>query len=227
MRAMAFVLVMGLMAGSAWAEAVWWDFEWDGSVDPTTANPAWEASGAITGSTDGDVWSQRPGSKWDGYRLSDDLGTWQVADAEGTTVEVRFRYIQGVDGLIGAWGPRQWQGVLQAGPIFTASGDGGQGTALDTEWNIVRYLMSSDGNNMAWVLPGGGDWPASALDNPSFPAWTGSGAGASDVWYWLGGDLDIDYVRWTFDGLIQPVPEPAGLALLAMSGLAMLRRRRR
>ena len=213
------------------AEAVWWTYEYDGSVDPTLASPAW-VNGGGSGSSDGDVWTNA-GSKWQGYKQTEQ---WPGGVA---TIEIRFRfYGTGGDypddyGVLYGDRPKQWQAQLQdAGEgkdMMSCLGTGGADIEIDEDWNIVRFLYGSDSADV-YLLSGGalsgngGAWSSSDI-NPVLTGWSGYGPG--DPFFFFSGNIQIDYIRWVNDQLVPPVavPEPATIGLLLLGVVSLIRRR--
>lgn len=202
--------VVALAAASTFAEAQWWGQEYDGTVDPTAATPAWVKAGdAASGTAKGGVWSQRPNNKWTGYKLTENDGSWQTPST--TTVEVRFRFAeQGEDGVIFVNWPRQWQVILKAGEgandALSLAGNGEE-FSMSEDWNIVRLLIG-DGSITTYLLRdgalsgNGGDW-TNHTAQPIHSGWIGYGPDDVKL-FQFGGNLDIDYVRWTHKALVPP-----------------------
>ena len=229
MFTMAAVLVLVAMNAVA-GEAKWWEHEYTGIGDPTAATPAWGASGSVSGSQGPGYWIQATDAKWTGYTQA------TAMPGGGSTVEVRFRYNGNAqEGLLFQNQPHQFQAPIQDaggdGDLLVLNNTGGGSYGLDEEWNIVRFLYQGN-HATVYTLPGGemahnqGLWANENLD-PVNTNWAGAGAGGGTYWQ-IGGEMDIDYIRWTDNGNFAPegVPEPTSLILLGVGGLVLLRRRR-
>ncbi len=211
MSTVSAMAVVALTARCTFAEAQWWDHEYDGTVDPTAATPAWAKTlDAASGTAKGGVWSQRPDDKWTGYKLAEHDGSWQLPAT--TTVEIRFRYEeQSEDGLIFVNWPKQWQAVLKAGAgaddVLFLAGDGGGDLSIAEGWNIVRLLIEA-GSITTYLLRGGalsgngGAWTRYTV-RPIHSGWAGYGPDGG-VLFQFSGNVDIDYVRWTHKALVPP-----------------------
>lgn len=105
-------------------------------------------------------------------------------------------------------------------PIATGDNTDGFHTfriAYDTSNATNDYYIWRDG-----VLLGGGPIaPTNGNANLSGVLFLGNFSGS------LGGNWQVDYIRVDKDGAFAPVPEPGSLALLALGGLSVARRRRR
>ena len=229
MKKTAVVLIVGALVawtGVAQGEPIWWTNENDGSTTFDLLDPAW---GGNIGTTDGDIWSNGDQGKWTGPNL-DPWGSGGTS-----TVELRIRYNDSAtgEGLIGCFHPHQWQGIIQpsggADDVLYLAGSGGGHFGMDEEWNIIRLLYNGN-DTTVYLLPGGamsgngGAWTQDQIDNPLTTGWVGYGSGTTN--FQLGGNIDVDYMRWVFDELV-PVPEPATLALVGLGGLTALIRRKR
>ena len=205
MKKTAVVLLVGALVawtGVAQGEPIWWANEWDCSVAPEAATPAWSAT---TGSSDGDIWTQTTDSKWTGPQTE-----WA---GPTSTVEIRFKFNGAGDGVIFQSLPAQYQGVLKPGDdasdVLSLSGrNPGGDHSMDENWNILRILYDETDGSDVYLLPGGalsgngGNWTQDQIDNPLTTSWLGYGSNTD--YLLIGGAMEIDYVRWKIEDLIPP-----------------------
>ena len=109
MRQIVMLLLIGALVTAGQGEEPWWDFEWDCSIPPDQATPAWNPA---PGSTDGNIWSNLIDAKWTAVTLP-----WENTIS---TVEVRVNFVgenpnPDNAGLVGCFLPKQWQAVLYPG----------------------------------------------------------------------------------------------------------------
>jgi hypothetical protein len=91
-------------------------------------------------------------------------------------------------------------------------------------WRMANYLNPITGGPVMQVWRDGvdmGTHDVSWVNNTSsYSTWMGDLSGS------CAGEWDLDYIRVDFTGAYAPVPEPATISLLALGGLALLRKRK-
>jgi MYXO-CTERM domain-containing protein len=228
-----------------------WELKYEGDVTPDNASPAFtqasyyrnsegQAEPTVTNTSDGNILTLTvTGAEHNaenGWKTPSIFGggtgsiEFRARVLSGNGV-VRFRGANGLgfdSGLV--WtAPDQWGG---GGPSCSGT-CGGQtlpGGRQITDWNIYRGTRSGDGTFSIYVADSDNGW----IDNSAIATYTvGGSIGNGQIGFEVtggpgNGQIELDYFRATNAGAFAPevIPEPAGLALLSLGALALLRRRR-
>jgi hypothetical protein len=214
-----------------------WDYTFEGDVaDLTTSSPAWsvfDRNGFAAESTDGNIYSYVSGSV--GTTVSYTAPNW---DTFGTarTAEIRVRVPN--DDFLASDGAAAFVASNVNAYDLRIYHDrlayNGTGGVIDpaniinidmTQFRTLRAVVDTSApfvyslyidNNPAPVLQRNDFWFANFTPLLFGDLSTGG----------ISGRVDVDYISWA-DGAFAPIPEPASLVLLGMSGLALLIRRTR
>jgi hypothetical protein len=238
----AAAVALGLLCSTAGAASnvtrngVLWAETFEGDVAALTAStPAWavfDVANSNAATTDGDIRT---------YTTTNEAGanSYEFAGASWTgagtqrTAEIRLRVpndgqYEALDGqgsfIVGvgdALDFRFFNGQLK----YNFSTGLANIATLDTSaFHIYRVTYDQAASPQVNLYIDGNTTPAFSTDDQWFTAFdklvfgdisTGGEAGK----------LDVDYISWA-SGVHAPVPEPSSLALLAIGGAAMLRRRK-
>ena len=229
-----FVVSMVVLAGASasladrWFTDVAWEVAYDGSVLPQNAPVPWTrelVGGHITDNSDGDILTvDTSGDKV--QRLYYNILNNPSYDVSGTsTVEFRARVTNKLAGTNFPFACTIADGTYRTGvnlsdaSIYIAGqwftnirGDEWHVYRMTYDNGTINVYVDNDTNPLKTFATGG-------------PPDTNNGVEFGDRSPWEGRTFEVDYVCFTTQEAAVPVPEPMTLSLLALGGLAVLRRR--
>jgi len=209
-------------------------YEGDFLPDSASSNPQWsalytEGSASVSG---GILTITTTGAQSEAYRYVGGTGTAWDPTGAGSTIEINLK-VDSVDA-----------GAGRAGDMLIATGTNawllrwGNGV-ISEELNGDSYLMATTDAFHTYRLTIPNDTgPMNLYVDGNTTAATSFAGVASGTLTRIdfgdtldpgdGGVVQWDYIRWTNAGAYAPeaVPEPASLGVVALGGLALLRRRR-
>ena len=126
-----------------------------------------------------------------------------------------------------SWDNQPTSGWSRTGSWFSAKFFGGPRLVDALEDPAADPPVLPDGAWSTWTFTAaGGPGDKCYIDNGTASNVTGYATGKiTDVWFWSGKDA-APFADGLFDNITFDVPEPATMSLLALGGLAMLRRRK-
>ena len=242
----AVMLAMG--AGSAMAvvtaDSATWEGSWEADTKPVTDSvlPGWlnlngnDNTVVVPDGSNNYInynYNNDDGAgSYEGFRYIENPGTLDAQTNGGLSLELRLRVRSGTF-FMHFWtssvGDARWVSTYVTGENISIrdSDDASLGTAVTNtngpgEWTTIR-LTTDDPN---WNIYRDTDQSVQAQlgitkDYAAYGLYQMALYGTQS-----NGDFDLDYMRWTNEGALAPIPEPATLGILGLGGLAMLRRRR-
>ena len=239
LRKMIVLVVAGLVAllsaGTAVANPMPFALGFDGSTTPGTG---WTLDGRAlaTSSSDGDIYSLGVTDATSVSRWQESGGVWDPQN-KLTTIEYRLDIVSAVGlrlqlftGINGSQSIIQLDdGATQDTLTFRGSSDQGSDFALqvDPGFHKIRVTYDEDGPGQFGRIgtvyiddatPVVTNWTGFSVSYVAME-WGDTTGGAGQH-----GQIDVDYISWTHDGLY-PLPEPASVAVLALGGLLIRRRK--
>jgi hypothetical protein len=253
------MILGGVTAGLAAAPAsgaVWYTYDYDGSVLPTADTPAWTRTGSATvteakaynpgdagysstGLTDPGYFQLDSSSNSWIYNLAVSSTAWGGADntVDAYTFECRAKIVAKADkaNVLSVTVPisDSIKGVTMlisdTGGTFASSAfSAPTGSIFDpTAYNTYRITAQKSGTLYDFALYLN-DNPNAVATHIGGNASTTSNVSWGDSGSGTNGTFDLDYIRWNNTQAIAPsAPEPGTLAgMIVLGGLALCRRRR-
>lgn len=195
--------------------------------DQPPTSPLWSVAVDTAGATQslpgGGILRIDTASLTDSIRY--DVSSGWTPGAAGSTIEARLQVVSQLGGAASAGnlvigsGAQVWVVRFSVGGVSEAITGGSFGATTDDALHTYRFTTDGTATGTLDVYRDGaalGSFAATGAPNSSLRFGEDHDGSA--------GRIDWDYVRWTNTGVF--VPEPSAMALVALTGTMVLRRRR-